>query len=290
MDERSPNLMISLFRGGRLALHFLYAVLLAIPYPHLNQTKRRHTLKTWSLQLLEILNIGIRTEGEMSVRREGGFLVVANHISWLDVFVLNTIYPSRFIAKAEVRGWPLVGWMCKRVNTIFIERSLRRDAASVNREISLLLEQGVCVGLFPEGTTTDGKQVGHFHSALIQPAIDAGAMLCPIALRYQTQNGEQSSAAAFTGDMAMPQSIWRILRSPCFDALLVFTPVLFTAGENRRVLARAAQEAISQGLQNAASTQQKPEWEATSASPQALLSAQSTYAPLLLPLPVQPPK
>ncbi len=290
MDKRSPCLPVSLFRGGRLALHLFYAVLLAIFYPHLKPVKRRRILKTWSRQLLDILNIGIRTEGEWPVRGEGGCLVVANHVSWLDVFVLNIIYPSRFIAKAEVRNWPLIGWLCKRSNTIFIDRTMRQDATSINQQISLLLEQGVCVGLFPEGTTTDGQQVGHFHSALIQPAIDAGVMLCPIALRYQNENGNQSSAATFTGDMTLFQSIWYILRSPRFDALLVFTPTLATAGENRRVLARAAQAAISQGLQNVAAMRQVPEQETTSAIPQTLLSAQSTYASLLLPLPNRPPK
>jgi 1-acyl-sn-glycerol-3-phosphate acyltransferase len=290
MDEHSPSVPISLFRGCRLALHFFYAVLQAIYYPHLNQTKRRRTLRIWSRQLLDILNIGIRTEGQWPVRGEGGYLVVANHISWLDIFVLNTIYPSRFIAKAEVRNWPFIGWLCKRSNTIFIERALRQDAASINQQISLLLEQGVCVGLFPEGTTTDGKQVGHFHSALIQPAIDAGAMLCPIALRYLDEDGEQSNTAAFTGNMTLFQSIWRILRNPRFDALLVFTPALATAGESRRVLARAAQAAISKGVQNVAAMRPKPEQEATSSIPQTLLSAQSSYASLLLPLPGQPPR
>ena len=283
MDERSPSVPISLFRGCRLALHLFYAVLLAIFYPHLNQTKRRRILKTWSRQLLDILNIGIRTEGQWPVRGEGGYLVVANHVSWLDIFVLNTIYPSRFIAKTEVRNWPLIGWLCKRSNTIFIERAMRQDAASVNLRVSTLLKQGICVGLFPEGTTTDGKQVGHFHSALIQPAIDAGAMLCPIALRYQDEAGKQSSTAAFTGDMTLSQSIWRILRSPRFDALLVFTPALATAGENRRVLARAAQQAISQGLQTNGATRQTVTQQGASAFPQTMVSSQSAYALLLNP-------
>lgn len=277
MDKRPPSLPISLFRGSRLALHLFYAALLAIFYPHLNQTKRRSILKTWSRQLLDILNIGIRTEGEWPVRGEGGYLVVANHVSWLDVFVLNTIYPSRFIAKTEVRNWPLIGWLCERANTIFIERALRQDAASINQRVSFLLEQGICVGLFPEGTTTDGQQVGHFHSALIQPAIDAGAMLCPIALRYQNENGKQSSDATFTGDTTLAQSIWRILRGPRFDALLVFTPALAAAGGNRRILARAAQESISQGLQNIAAMRQVPAQEATSATSQTLPSAQAAW-------------
>lgn len=290
MDERPPSLAVSLFRGSRLALHLIHATLLALFYPYLEQTKRRHILKTWSRQLLNILNIGIRTEGLWPVHGEGGYLVVANHISWLDIFVLNTIYPSRFIAKAEVRSWPLIGWLCKRVNTLFIKRTTRQDAMQINRQASCLLEQGVSVGLFPEGTTTDGSQVGHFHSAHIQPAIDVGAMLCPIGLRYQDRNGRQSHDAAFTGDMTISRSIWRILRSPHIDALLVFTPALVTAGENRRALARTAQEAIAQGLQNVSAMRYPSEQETASAISQTMLSAQSAYAPLILPLPSQPPR
>lgn len=290
MDERSPSLPISLLRGARLALHLFYAMLLAIFYPYLKPAKRRRILKTWSRQLLNILNIGIRTEGPWPVHTEGGYLIVANHVSWLDVFVLNTIYPLRFLAKAEVRSWPLIGWLCKRSNTIFIERGMRQNIAPINQRVSALLKQGVCVGLFPEGTTTDGKQVWHFRSSLVQSAIDAGAMLCPIALRYQDKHEKQSGAAAFTGEMTLLQSIWRILRSPRFDALLVLTPALATAGENRRVLARAAQEAIAQGLQNVASLRQTPKQETAPVIPQTLLSAQSAYAPLFLPLSNQPPK
>ncbi|MDO8811732.1 MAG: lysophospholipid acyltransferase family protein [Gallionella sp.] len=285
MDKRPPDMLVSVLRGIRLALHLLYGVLLAIFYPYLNQTRQRRILKTWSMQLLCILNIGIRTEGQRPVRGERGCMVVANHVSWLDIFVLNAIHPSRFIAKAEVRNWPLIGWLCERGNTIFIERALRQNTASINQHISALLKQGICVGLFPEGTTTDGKQVGHFHSALIQPAIDADAPLRPIALRYQDKTGEPGYAATFIGDTTLVQSIWQILRCHHLDALVIFTPALVATGENRRVLTRVAQEAISQGLQNVVNMRQVPEQQTISTTPQALLSAQSGYASLVLPLP-----
>ncbi len=287
MDKRSLNMPSSVFRGIRLALHVLYGMLLAIFYPHLNQTRQRRILRAWSRQLLDILNIGIRTEGARLVHGEIGCLIVANHISWLDVFVLNAIYPSRFIAKAEVRNWPLIGWLCKRSDTIFIEHAMRQDAASVNLRVSALLKQGVCVRLFPEGATTDGKQVWHFRSALIQSAIDAGARLCPIALCYLDEEGELNAAAAFIGDTTLTQSIWQILRCQQLDALMVFTPALTTVNGNRRLLARTAQEAISQGLQNIAAWRQVPKQKATSAIPQELLSAQSAYGSLFLPLPNQ---
>ena len=288
MDKHKPDFLLSLFRGGRLALHLLYGMLLAVFYPHLNQTRQRHIMKVWSRQLLDILNIGIQTEGQQPARGEGGYLIVANHVSWLDIFVLNAIRPLRFIAKSEVRSWPLIGWLCKRSGAIFIERAIRRDAALLARRISHLLKQDVCVGLFPEGTTSDGKQVGHFHSALIQSAVDAGARLCPIALRYLDNHGEPSSAAAFTGDTTLMQSIWRILRCRHHTALAVFTPALDTSGENRRVLARAAQEAIVRELQNITPNKQEP--ETVFALPPTLLSSQSGYVLLLDPALSQHPK
>lgn len=272
MDKSSPGILISVFRGVRFALHLFYGILLAVIYPHLNQTGQRRAMKSWSRRLLTILNIGIQIEGQQPMRGEGGRLIVANHISWLDIFVMNAIQPARFIAKAEVRGWPLIGWLCRRGGTLFISRSLRQDASKVSRRVSHLLKQGAYIGLFPEGTTTDGKQVGHFHSALIQPAIDAGVRLCPLALRYQDEEGEPSSAAAFIGDTTLVQSIWQILRCPHLNALVVFTPALPTANENRRVLARAAQDAIAQELKNVESMREKPE-ETTSAIPRTRLSS-----------------
>jgi 1-acyl-sn-glycerol-3-phosphate acyltransferase len=282
--KHTPDMLVSVFRGSRLALHLFYGMLLAVIYPHLNQTRQRRAMKTWSRQLLSILNIGIQIEGQQPTRGEGGCLIVANHVSWLDIFVLNAIHPARFIAKSEVRGWPIIGWLCRGSGTIFIERALRQDASMINQRVSLLLKQGACIGLFPEGTTTDGKQVGHFHSALIQPAIDAGVRLCPIALRYQDKDGELEIAAAFVGNMTLAQSIWQILRCPQLNALVVFTPALLAASENRRVLARTAQAAIAQGLQTIVTTRQTATQQEASAFPQTMLSSQSSYALLINPV------
>lgn len=294
MDKHSPDLpanyLVSISRGIRLALHLFHGVLLAVIYPHLDQTRQHRTLKNWSRQLLAIFNIGIQIEGQQSSRGEGGCLMVANHVSWLDIFVLNAIHPSQFIAKSEVRNWPVIGWISRRSGTIFIERAMRQDASKINQRVSLLLKQGACIGLFPEGTTTDGTQVGHFHSSLIQPAIDAGVRLCPIALRYQDEEGELSSTAAFTGDTTLVQSIWKILCCPQLNALVVFTPTLLAANENRRVLARTAQVAIAQGLQNVGITRQTVAQQPASAFPQTMLSSQSTYGLLVNPLLNQLPK
>jgi 1-acyl-sn-glycerol-3-phosphate acyltransferase len=281
MDNNPTNLLLRIFRGVRLAIHLVNGMLMAIIYPYLNEAKQRRTLKKWSRQLLAIFNIGIQIEGQQPARSEGGYLIVANHVSWLDIFVLNAIHPSRFIAKSEVRDWPIIGWLCQRTNTIFIERAVRQNAVAINQHASYLLGQGVSIGLFPEGTTTDGKQVGHFHSALIQPAIDAGVRLCPIALRYQDEEGERSSAAAFIGDTTLIQSIAKLLQSAHLNALVVFTPTLLATNENRRVLARSAQSAIAQALQNMGINHQSSEHHTPHHS---LLASQSSYGLLVDPL------
>jgi len=271
-------------------LHLICGMALAVTYPYLDQTGQRRIMKNWSRQLLVILNIGIRIEGQQLARGESGCLLVANHISWLDIFVLNAIHPSQFIAKSEVRDWPLIGWLSRRSGTIFIERALRQNASAINTRVSQLLQQGACIGLFPEGTTTDGKQVGHFHSALFQPAIDAGIKTCPIALRYQNEDECTSLAAAFTGDTTLVQSIWRILRAAHLDALVVFTPAITAAMENRRMLARAAQTAIAQEIQFFGTARHAAVQQAFPAFPQTLLSPRSAYALLVDPMLNQLPK
>jgi 1-acyl-sn-glycerol-3-phosphate acyltransferase len=208
-------------------------------------------------------------------------MIVANHVSWLDVFVLNALYPATFIAKSEVSRWPLIGWLCKRSGTIFIERSVRKNTSTVNKHIASQLEQGICVALFPEGTTSDGRQAGHFHSSLIQPAIEVGAPLYPIALRYLDEAGEQSYATAFTGEMTLVQSIVQILRCRHLDALAIFTPALSTTEQNRRVLARLAQEAISQELHCLQTKQPKLAQSEAYAIPQAIFSTKQDYSLLL---------
>lgn len=277
MGKYAPNWIMGWLRAALLALHIFYGVLLAVVYPYLSQGRQRGILKTWSRQLLAIFNIGIQIEGQQPARPEGGCLIVANHVSWLDIFVLNAIHPSRFIAKSEVRGWPVIGWLCQRVGTTFIERGLRQNTTLINMRIGYILGRDTSVVLFPEGTTTDGKQVGHFHSALIQSAINARARVYPIALRYQDDAGELSLSAAFTGEATLIESIWKILRSPHLNALVVHTPTLLPTIENRRELARAAQNAIAQALQCIGTTKQLDTPQEISLFSHTLVSPQSSY-------------
>lgn len=236
---------IALIRAARTALHLGYGLLLALSYPWMFHSSRRRTLQRWSAELLKILNIHISITADDALYYLQPGIIITNHISWLDVFVLNAVVPMRFVAKSEVRRWPLIGWMCARVQTLFIERGKARDAARISGEMATVLQRGECFAVFPEGTTTDGTKVGAFHASLLQPAIDAGVQIHPVALRYQDAQGAHSTAAAYIGELSLIDSMWRIFVCHSLHVHLVATPSLDAAGSDRRTLAQQARQQIS---------------------------------------------
>jgi 1-acyl-sn-glycerol-3-phosphate acyltransferase len=240
--------LIALFRLARFSVHLLYALLLALVFPYLSLSFRRHVLRRWSAGLLNIFNVHIEFEQTDSSYRLGHGLIVTNHISWLDVFVLNVVVPMRFVAKLEVKRWPVIGWLCTRAQTIFIERGSARSAARINVQLVELLQGGECLAVFPEGTTTDGAAVAHFHSSLLQPAIDAGAQVHPMAIRYQDKFGAHSTVPAYIDDVSFASSLWNIFITDELHVRLVATPVLAASGADRRSLTRMAEENISATL------------------------------------------
>ena len=245
--------LIALFRAVRLALHIGYGLTLAVAYPWFSKALQRHILQRWSADLLHIFNVRIDIAGNDPLRKLRHGLIVTNHISWLDVFVLNAVVPMRFVAKSEVRRWPVIGWLCARAQTLFIERGKARSAARINVQLVDLLQRGGCLAVFPEGTTTDGTSVAHFHSSLLQPAIDAGAPTHPIAIRYVDAGGAHSTAAAYIDDLSFGTSMWNILNEPELHVRLIATPPLNARDMDRRTLTRTAHERISTALREAAS-------------------------------------
>lgn len=278
--------VIAIFRAIRLAVHIAYGLILAIKYPWFGLHKRRSILQSWSAGLLAVLNIHVTftTKGEIKDGHHG--LIVSNHVSWLDVFVLNSVIPMRFVAKSEVRSWPVIGWLCARAQTLFIERGKMRSAARINSSMAELLQQGESLAVFPEGTTTDGAQVAHFHSSLLQPAIDAGSQVHPIAIRYQDSRGERSHDATYIDQVSLGRSIWRILCSPQLHVRLLLTPALDVRGAERRALAMQARQQISTALEamqlsaNLATREYKPV-QASSSRAGAEQHFQSLYCVLL---------
>lgn len=240
---------VALIRACRLCIHLGAGLLLAIAYPWFGLQMRRRILQVWSANLLAILNIRVAFAAKGQIQDDHPGLIVSNHVSWLDIFVLNSVVPMRFVAKSDVRGWPVIGWLCARAQTLFIERGKVRSAARINMDMAELLKQGESLAVFPEGTTTDGAQVAHFHSSLLQPAIDAWSQVHPIAIRYQNQRGERSHDATYIDDVSLGASIWRILCSRELHVRLLLTPSLDVRGKERRELARQAQQQIGTALE-----------------------------------------
>lgn len=216
-------------------------------FPSLDARARRVRIRRWSRRLLHLLNIDIRMTGALATGR-GSVLVVANHVSWLDIFVLHAVGPVRFIAKAEITRWPVVGRLVRGVGTLFIERARRHDTHRVNQEVAGALEAGDIVAVFPEGTTTDGTHLLTFKGSLLQPIVDAGGDVRPVAIRYRTLDGRASAAVAYVDDVTFFGSFWRI----CGERALVVETLALEAlparDRHRRELAREAEDAIRAAL------------------------------------------
>lgn len=239
--------LIGALRAARVVLHLAWGMALALFYPGLSAGLRRRILRRWSIELLQILGVRVIVTGHDSMLQNG--IVVANHISWLDMFVLNAISPLCFIAKSEVRGWPVIGWLSARVGTLYIRRGSARDALRVNGQLVRLLQDGASLAVFPEGTTTDGASVAHFHSSLLQPAIDAGAPIHPFAIRYHGRLGEHSRAPAYIDDLTLLESIWSVLCCNNLHVHIHATPPIATDGGDRRELARLARSRIGRAVE-----------------------------------------
>jgi 1-acyl-sn-glycerol-3-phosphate acyltransferase len=150
------------------------------------------------------------------VRRTGpgvpaGALVVANHVSWLDVLALNAVTPVRMLAKREVRQWPVLGVMAACVGTVFLDRDRLRALPDAVAGLADALRAGTPVGVFAEGTTRCGRDLGPFRPAAFQAAHDAGAPVVPVAVRYRRWGAPLDATAAFIGDDTLADSLRRVL-------------------------------------------------------------------------------
>lgn len=231
------------WRAVRLALHLLAGVAtVLLRYPFAPLTVRQSIRQRWSRRLLAIAGVELQPCG---ARPAAGCLLVANHVSWLDVFVINALVPSAFVAKAEVRDWPLLGWLAARNDTVFLRRGSRGHARLINAEIAAVLDSGRDVALFPEGTTTDGSHVLHFHAALLQPAIAAGHPVQPLAIRYLDARGGHCRAPAYVGDLSLAECVANILAAPRIVARVeVFAALPTGPGTDRRSIAATARNHI----------------------------------------------
>ncbi len=206
--EASPCAPWGSWRLVRVAVHVLHGMaVVALRFGSLDAAARQQRIGWWSRGLLRAIGVRLVAEGEF---RAGANLLVANHVSWLDIAAIHAVCPrARFVSKADVRHWPLLGWLVASVGTLFIERERKRDALRVVHQVAAALQAGETVAVFPEGTTGDGRELLPFHANLLQAAIATEVPVQPVALRYTEPGLEWSPAVEFVGATTLVHSVWR---------------------------------------------------------------------------------
>jgi 1-acyl-sn-glycerol-3-phosphate acyltransferase len=234
-------------RLSRLGAHALRGQrIIERQFPRLSAAQRQERIRDWSAQLLRLSGVDLHVSG---TPLQSPSLLVANHVSWIDIFAINAVLPVRFVSKSEAAHWPLIGPLVRGVGTLFIERERAQDVVRVIHQMAQCLQQGDHVGVFPEGTTSHGHELLPFHANLFQAACAAGACAAvqPVLLFYADQrSGRLSRAASYVGDETMVGSLWRMCAAPRLRVELHYLEPLRSA--NRRVLAQQAREAIAERL------------------------------------------
>ena len=224
--------------------HGLCIVLLR--FRRLTQEQRQAAIRWWSLKMLHLIGIALRVEGTPA---QGGSLLVANHISWLDIMVVHAVAPqARFVSKADVKAWPLLSRLIDSAGTLYLERERKRDALRVVHAMAESLRSGQTVAIFPEGTTSTGHGLLPFHANLLQAAISTATPIQPVALRFSDSTHAVSPAMEFVGATTLAESLWS---SACGDgvvARVAFLAPRDSAGAERRDLARLLRADIAGAL------------------------------------------
>ena len=229
----------------RVFLHLCEGFLVvALLFPWVGSARREAGIRSWSRRLLGICGVTLEHEGAALAHA----LVVANHVSWLDIFVINALHPCRFVAKSEIRDWPLLGWLATQAGTVFIARGSRRELRHTFKGIVGSLQRGERVAFFPEGTTGAQGALLAFHANLFEAAIDAGVMVQPYALQYLGPDGALHPSVDFVGDMSFADSMLAILSGDAVRARLRCLPAFDARGAHRRELAASAAQAVAQAL------------------------------------------
>ena len=195
--------------------------------------QQAQVVEGWSQQLLAIMGITVQVHGQPPAA--GPLLLVSNHISWLDIPAIHAARNCRFVAKADIRRWPLVNQLAIGSGTLFIERTSRRDAMRVVHQMADALRNGDILAVFPEGTTGDGRSMLPFHANLLQAALVTNTPAQPVALKFiDTATGQPTYAPSFVGDETLVGSVWRTLAAPPITAVVRFGEPQRSGGRDRR--------------------------------------------------------
>ncbi|GAA6120476.1 lysophospholipid acyltransferase family protein [Acidovorax sp. FG27] len=205
-------------------------------FPRFTVAERNARVQAWAAGLLRHAGVALQVRGTPPVH--GPLLLVANHISWLDIPVLHAARHCRFVSKSDVQHWPVVGRLATAAGTLYIERASRRDALRVVHTMREALEAGDLLAVFPEGTTSNGIVLLPFHANLLQAAISADAPVLPVGLRFvDARTGAPSQAASYVGEETLVGSLWRTLGADGLVAVVHYGAPQHADGRDRRTWA-----------------------------------------------------
>jgi 1-acyl-sn-glycerol-3-phosphate acyltransferase len=211
----------------------------------MDHATQQANVRKWSAAVFHCLGAELVVKG---AAHPGAKLIVGNHVSWMDIMAINATVPSRFVSKAEVGQWPIVGRMVTLAGTIYLERARRRDAMRAMGLLTQTLRDGHTAAVFPEGTTGDGHRLLHFHANLLQSAIDADVPVQPIAIRYSDAQHAISPAAAYVGDTSLVRSLWWIACAQDLTVNVTVLPPERVTHADRRALAMRLHDEIAEAL------------------------------------------
>ncbi|MGB3067600.1 MAG: lysophospholipid acyltransferase family protein [Ottowia sp.] len=212
-------------------------------FPHLSSAEREAKVQAWAQGLLRVWRIDLQVLGEPPA--QGPVLLAANHISWLDIVVMHAARYCRFVSKADVKAWPVIGMLATGAGTLYITRESRRDALRTVHHMADALKAGEVLAVFPEGTTSNGLTLLPFHANLLQSAISATAPVQPVALQFiDSASGEISLAPCYVGDETLVASVWRTLTTPGVRAVVSYGVPQWPESRGRREWADELRQAV----------------------------------------------
>jgi len=233
-----------MFKIILILIHLLIGTLCILIFPVINRKSKKFLIKRWSSLLLKIFKINLVVNNDLKkILYKKNYLIVSNHISWLDIFVINSACPVAFVAKHSISKWPIISWFVKASETIFIDRKRISKIKEITKEVENFLQNKGSICIFPEGTSSDGSQLLNFKSNLLQTAINKNISVLPIAIQY-FHNQKFCLAPAYYADLSLLDSIINLIKFNNIEAKLTILTEIKSISD-RKVLAKTAYVKIS---------------------------------------------
>lgn len=233
----------------RVVIHIIAGLFVTtVIFPMRSLAYQERYIRGWSAKIMVIFGIEVRAQGFVPSRYQQRALLVSNHVSWVDIFVINSLEACHFVAKSDIRGWPLIGWLCEQGWTIFLARGKRTDVRRIYTGLVDRINRGERVAFFPEGTTAAQGTLLPFHSNLFEAAIEARVPILPFSVHYTDSTGALQHSVDYIGDTSFLESIVMMLKGGKIIAHVQQLPMISSEGMHRRHLANAARAAVAQSL------------------------------------------